>query len=273
MEEYSKPGLVASLSLLCFRWINRMDWLAKSLHSGFFLALLSTKDLHSLDHAYHGDSAKYLSEEYNLSGLYPWEKQAVEEFFPPAGSLGVLGAGAGREIIELHRLGYTIRAWECNAELRRRAREIFDTHSLDLDILPMQPDLCPDFEENVDAVILAWGVYSLIRGRAIRVRLLEKLRAYSRPNAPLLLSFFLVSEPAWARRLTGRIARVLRPILRGPLFEDGDRLSPRFVHLFSRESLCSELEEAGWSVADFRLAPYPHAIARKKTDTSLRRKV
>ncbi len=256
------PGVV--LCRLSWRWIERLDWLLRAVHTGLFLGGLSPASLRTLDSSHHARSRTYTDPGYNRSGLYPWERAAVEELFPPGCEIAVLGAGAGRELLGLHAMGYRVTGFECNPALRARGREILREADPGLRLLPMEPDSCPAFPGRPGGVILGWGMYSLVRGRATRVRLLRRLREAVPPAAPLLLSFVGRAAPRWFWAVARGVSGPLRPLLGRPPVEVGDLLLPHYIHTFTEEEVRAELAEGGWEPRDVRWTPYPHALARAR---------
>ena len=133
--------------------------------------------------------------------LFPWERAAIEEWFPrPPATILVGGAGGGREAIALARLGYAVTTFE-PAE---RLVESFLSHrpgdgaGIDACIgryeqLPIvrspdggRVDLSqrPPFE----AAIFGWTSYSNLPDDTVRVLSLRAMAALV--EGPILLSYF-----------------------------------------------------------------------------------
>lgn len=249
------------MSLLGWRWISRMEWLMRSLHSGLWLGILSHSTSQDLNRLYYDDARMYHSSDYNASGLFLWEQEIVKNAFEGLRDIVVIGAGAGREVAALSKMGMDCTGYECHEGLRKRGREILDSTGARGDILPMLPDHCPDFPRPPEGIIIGWGVYGLIRGRDTRIQLLRDLREAVRPQAPLMLSFYLQSGPRWSYELAWRLGKSLGAFSRAPKVEFGDSIGPRYGHFFSLESLDEELRAGGWTLSTFEKNPYPHAVA------------
>ncbi len=204
-------------------------------------------------------------------GLFDWEKKAMEHpAFPRQGRLLLGGAGGGRELHALLKLGYRVTAFDpCKAMLpslqscvQKVASAVgpFCASYEDL-IAGRVPDEVKD--SQYDAVILGWGSFSHVLNAADRSALLRVLKSLCR-SGPVLLSFLTPpTTPA------GRIERP-RPNLR-KLFRmlgapaeasDGDAFQPGagFVHLFTPEEVRALASEAGYRLLVADLAPYPHAL-------------
>jgi hypothetical protein len=103
--ERSYPG-----SSECFACSMRSAWTgAQSLGLG----LLDPEELVRLT-VQRFESSTFLEPAYNFeAGLWSWEREALSRFFPPAGHIVVGAGGAGREMVALHRAGYSVEGFEC----------------------------------------------------------------------------------------------------------------------------------------------------------------
>jgi hypothetical protein len=111
-----------------------------------------------------------------------------------------------------------------------------------------------------DGVIVGWGAYSLIHGRAARVRLLADAREHLPAGGVVLLSFFEAPRHGRELRGTRSIASALRRVRgRREDVELGDTLAPNLVHVFTPAEVRDELEAAGLQEAEHRLVGQAHA--------------
>jgi hypothetical protein len=220
----------------------------------------------------YGDGA------YLRSGLFDWERSAVEAFFPRAPARVLVGgAGAGREMLALAALGYRVAVFEPSPPLHAALAR----HAAGLD--PPVEAVRGDYETLVaavesraerepgsaldelasaryDAVLLGFGSISHVAQADLRVKLFAALARLC-PAGPVLLSFEPAQPAAGRIAALARIARRLLSRLPGahPV-SDGDRLGPfGFEHAYSDDEIRALAEAAGYRVARLVHEPYAHA--------------
>lgn len=252
----SHAALVAS-----HRGLLSLHSLTRAVVAGVWLGILDRDALLEIGDAFYAQHERYADDDYNLSGLWAWERSRLERDFAGRRRLLLVGAGAGREVIALARSGHEVQAYECNLALVEEANRHLSAAGLASRVRFAPPDTCPPAGGAFDGLIVGWGAYMLIAGRARRVALLRAMRAQAPAGAPLLLSFFV--RPPGARRFVvvrgiGNLLRRLRG--REPL-ELGDDLEPEYVHYFTRAELAAELAEGGFTLRSFAVEPYGHAVA------------
>lgn len=219
---------------------------------GFWLGVLSPHGLDAVDELQYRTNAMYRGEEYNLSGLMPWEEDAIDRFFQGRHRLAVLAAGGGREVLALERRGHAVDGFECNVALVSFAKDFLPRHGAAASIGLLPRDTAPPLA-TYDGVILGWSAYMLINGRKRRVALLRRLHPLMPEGAPLMLSFFSLPAETTRLRTAFRIARAIRWVLRRDPPDFGDDLIPSFAHRFDEKGIAAELREAGFALA--RYAP------------------
>jgi hypothetical protein len=230
--------------------------------SGVWLGLLPRRVLYLIDAAYYDRQRYYQTEDYNRSGLWPWERRAIETHFAGCRSLLVGAAGGGREVLALRRDGLDVHGFECHPALAQFANELLSKDGYAPDIRLALRDSCPDFGRTYDGLVVGWGAYMLIRGRQRRIDFLRQLRKHAKPGAPVLLSFFHMVGGPRRYRIAAAIGNVFALVLRGERVEVGDFLVPDFVHYFTREELESELRAGGFEPILFGTNEYGHAVGR-----------
>lgn len=224
--------------------------LLQAVYDGAWLGLLRREDLHAVDERYYDRTASYHGDAHNLRGLFDWEKTALEAF-DGCRRVAVLGAGGGREVLALSRLGFDVTGYECNAALVRAAAELLPRQGCAAPVLHLPRDEAPADAEPFDGIILGWSAYTLIAGRAHRIDLLRRLRPLVRPGGPILLSFWTRGGDTPRFRVSAAVANAVRAVTRGERIERGDALAPNFVHLFVAAEVSAELREAGWTPRRF----------------------
>ena len=128
------PNRVPAPYIRCFLWTRRVFHrfrhalyphkrlsmivrAARVFLAGFWLGVLDKESLDLIDEIFFSNIRMFQTQEYNLMGLWPWEREAIERHFPKEGRLLVGSAGCGREVIALSRMGYVVTAFECNPAL------------------------------------------------------------------------------------------------------------------------------------------------------------
>ena len=241
---------------LAFRTLTEQDWL-------------------ELGRSLYGRSVKYSTgSEHNKSGLFAFERAAIEAVFPPPpASILVGGCGGGRELFGLLDRGYRIAAAYDPVATFIEALHGDPRLEGSKDRICVGPhqaieSMAPIAELRargtlVDAVVIGWGSYTHILGGRTRVAFLRSLRALC-PRGPVLVSFFvgIRSEPERPRQFRSRLRRILGTT--SSMVEDGDGLhrASGGAHYFTESGFTSEVAKAGyrvehWQEQDFASA---HAI-------------
>lgn len=263
-----QPGIVLKLYIHAQRWMEKLFILLQAGFNGLWLGLLSREALHQYDQLYYDRINFYRDEEYNRSGLFDWEKARLEEYFGTAKSILLTGAGGGREVLALHRLGYIVDGYETNPRLAECANQLLASENIPARVQTCPRDVAPQTGKVYDGIIAGWGMYMLIQGRAQRVTFLRQLRAQCAAGAPVLLSFFTRKDDRFHYRFIPRVGNIFRWLLRRERIEIGDDLTPDFVHSFTRAEVAAELEAAGFEIVHYSEQEYGQAVglARETAD-------
>jgi hypothetical protein len=257
--------------------------LAEAAFTGFWLGILGDRALAEVDDNMYRRSATYRDDTYNRSGLFAWEAEAVEGYFGDARRLVLIGAGGGREVLALAKMGYTVDGYECNPALVSTAATLlageYGTSTSDrvsgesegatvlageiggpaplprragaASVALLARDEVPATGDPYDGAIMGWSAYMLIPGSERRIRFLRRLRALMSDGAPLLLSFYTRDgDPPRLRRIA-RTANALRRLLCREPVDLGDDLAPNRVHHFTEPEVTRELREAGFTLLRF----------------------
>jgi hypothetical protein len=237
--------------------------------TGAWLGLFGRSTLNAIDDLYYvgGESKRfspidYQDDEYHRLGLWSWEQSAIERHFRAPGSVAVLGAGGGREVLALRKLGFQADGWECQTTFVETANRILEQAGFPRSVVEAPRDTVPEGGARYDGAVVGWGVYTMIQGRGRRVALLKALRARMTDGAPLLLSFFAREDTEARFQLTAATANVGRMLLGRERAEVGDYLEPNYVHYFSEAELRAELREGGFELLTYAAHPYGHAVAK-----------
>ena len=251
-----------SLKLYFFtrKALDKLFVLFNACLSGIWLGMLNRETMHLIDEYYYDNQKMYQWDEYNRAGLWKWEKKLINEYFEKCKSLLVLGAGGGREVLALSKLGYEVDGCECNPQLVKFANELMEKEELTSRVKLVERDASLDNGKLYDGIIIGWGAYMLIQGRERRIALLKNLRNQMNENSPMLLSFFSQSGNSLYFKVVHKISNTMRWITGKNRLEFGDDLVPNFVHYFTREQIANELKEAGFELKMYCTEEYGHAV-------------
>jgi SAM-dependent methyltransferase len=227
--------------------------------------------------------------DYQQVGLFKWEETWFSEDLPrqPAKIL-VGGAGTGREVDYLDKLGHNIVAFDPAASFVKKGQNNFAGKAGIVFFRGSYEELADaehDYDNSIyqavksqapfDAVLLGWGSYTHVSSEHHRIALLKCLRELC-PGGPLLLSFWMRGDDTQIHKgrtwnLGWKVGRFLagKDAASEPGLS-GDVVSGQagYGHFFTLE----ELEEIA-SAAGYRLSrsprgaysgAYPHATLRPK---------
>jgi hypothetical protein len=179
------------------------------------------------------ESSSYLDPAYIRSGLWLWEREALRRFFPTSGRILVGAAGAGREMLALHRTGYTVEGFECAHTLVDAGQAILRDEGCPGQLIWSPACTVPTMEGQFDGAIMGWSGYMYIPLRIQRVELLRTFRGLLRYGAPLLLSFQTREQcerrTYWSARCANWVRKIrgVQPVLTGDYLDNG------FKHWFN----------------------------------------
>lgn len=249
---------------------RRVDRLVQNLEgawSGLWLGLLTPPQLERLDQAYYDDEAIYRTEAYNRRGLFEWEASIVESHIASGSRIAVLGAGGGREVLALLRLGHDAWGFEPHQELAAAGSDLTAADGHGKRVAVMSRNSWADESHSFDAVIFGWGAYMLVPTREARVERLREAAAATRGARLVVTSFFVMPADRRQFHITFRVARLVRRLLGRPAPLLGDALVPNFAHHFTRSQIVEELTAAGLELVEWGAAPggYGWAVARGRT--------
>lgn len=205
----------------------------------------------------------YRDDQYNLSGFFPWEALAIDQYFSGCSSMLVTAAGAGREMIALARRGVAVEGFEANPALVARGRVLLDQLGLPSRLIETVPDTVPEGLGVYDGAIVGWGAYMHLFGREKRLAFLRKLRPHLTQGAPVLVSFFYRNADTRQIRWSAKIGSLLRRVLRKdpPTLEIGDQIEGFFHHRFNRQEIEHEFAAGGFGLAHYSEVGFGHAVA------------
>jgi len=180
----------------------------------------------------------------------------------------VAATGGGREQLALARRGLDTTGFDCLEALLPTCRGLLAEEGLEAAVVAAPASEVPPGLGGFDGVVVGWGAYTHIPGRARRVRFLDQLRRVLPPGGPLLVSFMTREEDSPSYRAIAAIANVVRRLrLSREPAEIGDTMHDTFDHHFKREEIEVELDAAGFDLVHHEAEPYGHAVGRARRVT------
>jgi 2-polyprenyl-3-methyl-5-hydroxy-6-metoxy-1,4-benzoquinol methylase len=242
--------------------LNRITIVFQAIQQGFWLGLLSNKQLDEIGVLQYAKWSQYVDENYNLSGLQHWEKLVLNQYFQLDSRVVLAAAGGGREAIALARMGYIVDAFDSTPSLALSCKFLVEKLGLAVRVFTIGSGDVPKELTSYAGIIVGWGGYMHIPGARNRVAFLRSLRKHVETGAPLLVSFFHRSDRTKRHTLITPIASVIRR-LRGSKegIEYGDALDGTFDHHFTESEIRRELAEGGFQLSQYYTKPYGHAVA------------
>ncbi len=230
-------------------------WLARSLESmgrlvsrlsdlfnGLLPALLSPSQLTKLlqDHyrVSYADDVDLATTGFERWRLVDWELEVLDRFDIRSGRMLVLGAGCGREALDLARMGISVVGIDTNFAALGTARRIAELAGLLVQFHQADFLKLPYTTASFNCAILSEIMYSAIPGMMRRQAWLRDLSDVLQPDGLLILSFLTERRPI--SRLQILCRRVNRFLVKLPgantTYQPGDDCPQgHFVHAFQDE--------------------------------------
>jgi 2-polyprenyl-3-methyl-5-hydroxy-6-metoxy-1,4-benzoquinol methylase len=238
---------------------NRVAWTFVSLWRAVWLGFLDANRLNEITRYFYSGYTGFETKDFNVDqGLWPWEADAVREHFSNRKSILVAGAGGGREVIALTRLGFDVTGFDFSPFLVDACRNNLQVAGFSSRILLSALDGLPEGLDRYDALLIGRGVYHHIPSRQRRIEFLGLCRKHIASGAPVILAdFFTRSVDSKFYNRTQKIANMFRHLVnRTEMVELGDWLSFCMQHAFIREEVEKELIEAGIQSECYRISPF-----------------
>jgi 2-polyprenyl-3-methyl-5-hydroxy-6-metoxy-1,4-benzoquinol methylase len=197
-----------------------------------------------------------------FAGLMEWEKPIVGALKPNS-VVGVIGCGAGRDLIPLARMGFTVDGVDISPRAIRLAKEFIAKAGVHVDLY------CADATEFIfprkeyDAFIFSWFTYSYIPHSHRRIQALVNLRDKLAPDGRVTLSFHRYNRRGeHVSRIASFVGKItLNPNPPKPGDDFGRSLS--YTHHFRQEEIVGEARAAGYDVLSLHDGPQSIAVLKK----------
>ena len=146
------------LAIAADRWYSRLSRAIGAALSGFWLGILDSDHLAMKTAAACDRGETSGNDHHNLSGLFAWEQQVVNQHFPIGARVLVPSAGAGREVLALYDLGYEVIGFDPSPALVETGQRLLADTGSRAQLLLSPPDEIPDnLDGDFQAVLVGWG--------------------------------------------------------------------------------------------------------------------
>jgi len=251
---------VAKLSHLSFSYLERINNFNQriinffhAVQTGFWLGVMGEKSLDYSDELIYNSTKKYREDNYNLSGLFDWEKPMIQKHFLNAKNILVIAAGGGREVVALSRMGFEVDAYECNTTLVDYATSLLQGNGIKSTIKYLPRNTVPDEIKKYDGIIIGWGAYSFITSSKKRLSFLSDLYPFLHKESSLIISFLYSKRRNKSDKVIKNVSNFFRFFSGSDTTEAGDRLVPDYMHYFTEEEIKDELTRCNYKVKDFQI--------------------
>jgi len=211
---------------------------------------LSPSDLDAVTIDSYADTegSGFGSADHNLGGIWPWEEAIFRQWVVGHHQkVLVAGAGGGREMIALARMGFSVSGFDASAELVEACRTNLAKAGVTGDIVHASPGAVPEGPPTHEALVIGRGVYHHIPGQARRITFLYDCRRRVKGGSPIAIG------DCHMRAAPSRLARLAIH----PAIEQGDSVGDAFNHYFTDREIIFELEQAGFVQPQVHTTSFP----------------
>ncbi len=274
---YRVPLWVRALVALD-RTAARMESVRAGIRDEALLAWIPAAERASLTTSIYEEQRTYFPGGIRFDGgLFTWELRVLASpRFPRSGRVLLGAAGAGRELVALVDRGFEVVAFDPCEPFADAARSIAPRDKANVihasydDLIAAAAGRGGPLADAVkgkpfDAVILGWASLSHVMPSSARVDLFRALRVLA-PDAPVLASFGLTSDPGTPAAGKGRVRRTLRRVFAAlgakGVAEDTDHFFSHigFFAYLSHEEVRDLASRSGYEIALFEDTPYAYAL-------------
>ena len=135
------------------------------------------------------ESLTYYSDRTRNVGLFPHERAMVKRFMTPPATVLDVGCGAGREAVELTRMGFRVAGVDITPRLLGEARRIVAERSLDIEFVQGDGTSLDFPNESFDYVLLITQMIHHVPLKANRLRLLREAGRVAKAEGIILLTY------------------------------------------------------------------------------------
>lgn len=257
-------NLVIRISSWSLRLLKKMYSFSDAVLSGFWLGVLSEKNIGKYNDLHYDAGLTYINDNYNLSGLQRWEHEMLKKFFSKSTTFMIIGAGGGRETAALRKWEREVDSYECSGRLVRYANDFLRRNNIDATVTYLEKNSVPQTSKQYDGIILGWGAYSHIPGSGKRTTLLRALQPFCRKETRIMISFLVKDGMGRKDKIIKNVSNFFRYFTGRSKTESGDRLLSYYAHFFDKSEIDAELTAAGFKMLEYSDLEYGCAVAERR---------
>ena len=198
-----------------------------------------------------------------LSGLMAWEIP-IADYIKPKGLVGIVGCGAGRDMIGFARLGFTVDGVDISEQATNAAKGFLDDAGIQGNVYCGDISYFTFPRSEYDAFVFSWYTYCYVFPASNRIKALKNLHAQLADDGCIVLTTLpyhggcslMVRVAQWVGALTGN----QNPPEKGDCF----KRNGNYEHHFTRDELETEARAAGFTMAEYREDLQAIAVLKKK---------
>lgn len=242
-----------NFKLITFFW--KLNIKLDTYHEAFWLSVLSKNQHERIIQKRYKGAKHYQLDENTRKGLSPWESKLAVDYVDSSSKIVMIGAGGGREVLALAKLGHDVEAYEADEGMVRYAQRFFEKENMPVKYATLEINRIP--ECRCDVFWFGWGVYTHIIGQTNRIALLKDAKERLNHHGKIVISY-------WAeKRLPERIDcidRISKRINKRQV-EKGEAFRALFWgKYYTKEQIFEEAQKAGLQVDYISEEGYGHAI-------------
>lgn len=256
---------------------SALQRMGESAHSAVFMGLIDDATFQEYDSYPYGQWEGGLEVGEDKDEQLPlWFRNWVVQL-PSNSRILVVGAGGGRELRLLHKLGHDVSGLEYDVDLALHTKAFLEgeTETSQIPVLNVKRFETPGLKEPFDAIVISRFYLSYIHNRARRINFLSQLRGALKEDGQLATDYFTRSDnPKSAGAILFRVQKPVANFLRAlrgrgfsPI-ETGDHLDPKVPllhHHYTSEEIESELISSGFQTVSQDKTWYGWSVAKPKS--------
>jgi len=227
----------------------------ETLNEAFWLSVLSKEKLEGLIIKMYKRTDRYRVDATTTKGFRNFEQYMVQNYVSNPSTITIIGAGGGREVYALAKLGHAVNAFEVDEAMVKYAVRFFRIENINVNFEVFPASRVPICA--CDVFWFGWGVYTHIFGQETRVKLLKEAKKTLNVNGKIFISYWHETRTEEHLETIERVSKRLNK----REVEQGESLRQGFWgKYFTTDQIIQESEMAGLKVAYISKEQYGHAV-------------
>ena len=207
---------------------------------------------------YYEQLENFMTAEHIQSGLMDWEQEAYSRYLPTNGTIGLIGCGAGRDVLGLLERGYAVDGVDASEKCIELALRHLESSGYEAELFAADISSFEFPRQAYDTFIFSWFTYNHIPDASVRIRILDRLRRRLASDGIVLLTLpgpaeLPQSPKRWITRLAAKVSRNQNPPDSKDRFlvrslQDGGLL---YMRAIDQDDIVSEAGAAGLRLIHF----------------------